>query len=210
MNEIKQRAKEHYPSVLLTFLSIVQALALELWWSSMQENEQLWNGGWVAWISWAQYLVVLLGILEVWLVYTSMVMRFIWLPGFQDTLFPFAVGIVEFSMVALTGPEHLPAWLCVLGLIFAMMVGSSHQTFIQARREAENDPYFADLKPATASDFKLSALLIAGIFAMALLLLLTQDRGALALGCVAICAGILIHQINDTRQFWNKSMGNPG
>jgi hypothetical protein len=51
---IRERAKEHFPSVLLTFLSIIQALAVELWWSSMQEADYLWQpeNSWAFWIGW--------------------------------------------------------------------------------------------------------------------------------------------------------------
>ena len=206
MSEIRKRAKEHFPSVLLTFLSIVQALALELWWSSMMEADYLWGGGWAAWIGWAQYFTVLLGILEIWLVYTSMVMRFIWLPSFRDTLFPFLVGIVEFSMVALIGPDSIPAWMCVLAVIFIMMVGDAHLTYVQARKEPENAKHFDRIKPATTDDFKLPAGMIAGIFAMALVLQLTGNQEALAFAGIAVCAGILIHQIDESRRFWNHSM----
>lgn len=206
MNELRNRAKEHFPSVLLTFLSIIQALAVELWWSSMQESDYLWQGGWGAWIGWAQYLTVLLGILEVWLVYTSMVMRFVWLPGFRDWVFPFLVGIIEFSMVELVNTDTLPAWMCVLGLVFAVMVYSSHQSFIQARREPENDHYFRTVKPATKKDFIPQYIAIAGIYASALALQITGDRGGFAFGCVLLCIGIIGYQIEDSRRFWNRSM----
>ena len=37
MNPLRDRAKEHFPTVLLTLLSIVQALSLELWWQYLSE-----------------------------------------------------------------------------------------------------------------------------------------------------------------------------
>ncbi len=208
MNSMRDRAKDHFPSVLLTFLSIIQALALEFWWSSMRQSEYLWSGGWDAWIGWAQFLAVLLGILEIWLVYTSLVMRFVWLPGFQDSVLPFVIGIIEFSLVDLMGPDHLPAWFCVLGVIFVVMIGSSHQTFIQARREPENDNYFHTVERATAKDFISQALTIAVIFAMGLVLKLTGNRESLAFACVALCVGFLALQVDLSRRFWNKSMSH--
>jgi hypothetical protein len=206
LSGIRRRAKEHFPSVLLTFLSIVQALALELWWSSMLENESLWAGGWDAWVGWAQYTTALLGILEIWLVYTGMVMRFIWLPGFNDTVFPFLVGIIEFSMVAVIGPEHLAAWMTILAVMFIIMVGSTHITFVQARQEPENDGHFRNVEPASRRDFSIQFLMIGGILAMALLLRITGNTEALAFWCIVLCAGILLHQIDVSRRFWNRSM----
>jgi hypothetical protein len=207
LTELRNRAREHFPSVLLTLLSIIQALAVELWWSSIRESDYLWSGGWDAWLGWAQYFVVLLGILEIWLVYTSMVMRFVWVPGFQDSIFPFLIGIMEFSMLELVGPDHVAAWMCVLGTIFVLMVVGSHQLFVQARQDPANARYFGSVRPASRDDFLIQAATVAGIFAMALLVYWTDSQGALAFGCIVVCAGILGYQIDDTRRFWERSMG---
>ncbi len=206
LNEIRERAKAHFPSVLLTFLSIIQAVALELWWSSMTENGSLWEGGWAAWLGWAQYTVILLGILEIWLVYTSLVMRFVWVPAFQDSVFPFVIGIIEFSMVALLGPQHLGNWIAVLGLMFLVMIGSNHLTFKKARGEPENERHFKNVEPAKAKDFVSQLVVVGGIFAMAAVVGLTGNREALALGCVVSCGLILLLQIEVSRRFWADSM----
>ncbi len=207
---MKKRAKEHFPSVLLTFLSIIQALALEFWWSSMRESDYLWEGGWDAWIGWGQYFAVLLGILEIWLVYTSLVMRFVWLPGFQDSILPFLIGIIEFCLIDLLSPDQLPAWMGVMGLIFGVVVASSQQTLLQARREPENATYFRTIKPAVAEDFLLQTAAIGMIFAMGLLLQWTGNREALALGCVVVCAVFLVYEVDSLRRFWNKAMEHVG
>lgn len=41
MTTIRNRAREHLPMVLLTLLSIVQALALELLWAQVRESARL-------------------------------------------------------------------------------------------------------------------------------------------------------------------------
>jgi hypothetical protein len=53
-----------------------QALALELYWNCFQESEFLWLGGWDALIGWLQMLVMPGGILLIWLLYESLVLRF--------------------------------------------------------------------------------------------------------------------------------------
>ena len=45
MESIRRRAMEIFPSVLLTVLSMVQALALELLWTRLGDSPYLWEGG---------------------------------------------------------------------------------------------------------------------------------------------------------------------
>jgi len=41
--KIRARAQAQFPGVLLTLISIIQALALELMWSKIMENPFLWQ-----------------------------------------------------------------------------------------------------------------------------------------------------------------------
>lgn len=50
MQTIRERTKEHFPSVLVTLLSIFQALALELLWGRVRESPYLFEGGLGAWL----------------------------------------------------------------------------------------------------------------------------------------------------------------
>lgn len=54
MKTIRNRARDRLPSVLLTLLSIVQALALEFLWSHISEAEYPFEPSWIAAISWLQ------------------------------------------------------------------------------------------------------------------------------------------------------------
>lgn len=68
-NQVTRRAKAHFPTVLLTLLSIVQALALELMWSHLAENAYLYAWTPVAVLGWLQLATTLLGVLLIWLIY---------------------------------------------------------------------------------------------------------------------------------------------
>ena len=46
MKSIRDRAKEQFPSVLLTLLSIVQALALEFLWDHSRHRPELYELSW--------------------------------------------------------------------------------------------------------------------------------------------------------------------
>lgn len=72
---MRDRAKEHFPMVLLTLLSIVQALALELLWSHVRGNDYLFEPSLVAALSWIQIAATFLGLVLIWVVYASNAMR---------------------------------------------------------------------------------------------------------------------------------------
>lgn len=54
MESIKQRAIEMLPSVMLTALSMIQALGIELLWSRIREPPYLWMSSLDAVIGWSQ------------------------------------------------------------------------------------------------------------------------------------------------------------
>ena len=43
MGSMGDRAQAHFPTVLLTLISIIQALALELLWAKIMKSEFLWT-----------------------------------------------------------------------------------------------------------------------------------------------------------------------
>ena len=63
MNQIRERAQKQFPAVLLTLISIIQALALELMWSTMMSLEYLWQFSITSLVTWGMLSVVLMGIL---------------------------------------------------------------------------------------------------------------------------------------------------
>ena len=84
--------------VLLTLVSIIQALALETLWSEIAEEGELAGGGFAGVMAALQGTVVLLSIVAVWLFFAHLVMRFAWVPGLRDTMGPFAIGLIEFVL----------------------------------------------------------------------------------------------------------------
>ena len=120
-NQISRRAKANLPTVLLTLLSIVQALALELMWTHLGEQPYLYTWSFIAFLSWLQIGATFLGILLIWLIYSDLVMRFSWVPATTDAIFPFLVGIVEFANISALGPNKIGLWFVLLGVLFAAM-----------------------------------------------------------------------------------------
>lgn len=210
MNSIRQRATSMFPSVMLTVLSMVQALALELLWTRLSESPFLWDGGWNALLGWAQVLAVLLGLLEIWLFYISLVLRLSWVPSMWDSVVPFGIGIIEFTLIELTRPDSIGLWLCTAAvlLIFAILAG--HHIAVRARRLDENQEFFSDIGRASRRDFILPAIAGAILVALGISIQLMGDPGLLALVSVVFVIWLIAQQAQLTRRFWQQSINeNP-
>lgn len=133
MNLIRNRAKEHFPSVLLTLLSIVQALALELLWEHIQEHSYLMEWSWSTFVSWLQIATTLFGIILIWVAYASNALRFRWVPSTIDSVYPFIIGLLEFTQIAVMGPGMVGQWTVLMAAMYGLMVMVSHFTMRRAR-----------------------------------------------------------------------------
>jgi hypothetical protein len=198
----RKRARELLPNVLLTLLSIVQALALETFWNRFQSSDYLWQGGWPAFLGWLQVLVIVMGIAEIWLFYVSLILRFTWVPGVRDMLLPFFIGLLQFTLVHLQGIERIGAWLLCLSVIFAVVVTESHLIFNQARRDPANQLFFIGVEPATLRDFKQSIALVGALALAGLLLMWTGNQSWLALVSLLYALGAISWQMNVTGYYW--------
>ena len=207
MNAMRDRAKEHFPTVLLTLLSIVQALALELLWSHLRESEYLFAFSWPAFISWIQITATLLGLVLIWVVYASNVMRFRWVPVTSDSVYPFLIGLLEFMLIETLGPDEIGQWLILMSVIFGMMVWVSHTTMRRARRDSDNFPYFSEFEPAVFSDFypQITVVVILALAGVGLLITGTTGVAAALSLLMTIC--ILGWQFYAAAKFWSQSVG---
>ena len=206
MNVMRNRAKEHFPSVLLTLLSIVQALALELLWSHVVETDFLFELTWIAVLSWAQISATFVGLVLIWVVYASNVMRFRWTPVTSDSVYPFFIGLVEFMLIESLGPDEIGHWLMLMGLTFGIMNWVAHVNLRRARQDADNAAFFVGRKPARLRDFYpeitiVSVLLIAGGY-----LLISNNQGFLAMFALLGTNILLVWQFYVAARFWERSM----
>ena len=194
--------------VLLTLLSIVQALALELLWSHVRASGYLFDMTWTALLTWIQIGTSLLGIVVIWVVYASTAMRFRWVPSTSDSVYPFIIGILEFILVETLTPGYMGWWIICLAIIFGLMTWVSHRTMRRARLDGENDEFFANLAPATARDFY-PAFSIFSVFTLAgIYLAVSGDRGILALLAVLAAAAVLVRQLIIAARFWELSVSD--
>jgi hypothetical protein len=202
VNQQTRRAREMLPSIIITVLSMMQALALELYWSRFQESEFLWQGGWEALLGWLQFAVMLMAILQIWLLYVSLVLRFSWLPSMEDTLIPFAIGLLEFSMISLLGPATLGPWFLSLAVLFILCTGASHAVFVRARQDPANEFFFRSMPAADWRDFVVSMVIIAVLALFGAALWITDNREVLPLAGLIFGLITLAYQFVLTHRYW--------
>lgn len=201
-NRISERVMTQFPVILLTFISIIQALALELMWGKVVDADYLWNWNFQALIAWGSIVVSMLGILQVWVLYSTLVLGFAWRPSMRDLLLPFLIGILQFTMVSLLGPVFNPLWLYTLAAIFLFGNYVAHITFRKARALEVNAAFFVGRTPATWRDFIWA---FTNIFTLTLLGILYTALGNpnwVALLAIAFANVALIVQMVTSGRLW--------
>jgi hypothetical protein len=206
VNAIRTRAKEHFPTVLLTLLSIVQALALELLWSHLHEADYLFQLSWIAAIAWLQIAATVLGIVLIWVVYSGNVMRFRWVPATSDSVFPFFIGLTEFMLIETLGPDEIGLWFIFMALVFGLMNWVAHTTMRRARLDGDNDAYFDIMEPAQLRDFYPGIAIVCGLALAGVYLLANDSSGILAMLALLATNGVLVWQFHQAAQFWELSV----
>ncbi|MCZ6890055.1 MAG: hypothetical protein O7H39_16335 [Gammaproteobacteria bacterium] len=206
MSTFRARAKDQFPTVMLTLLGIIQALALELIWAHLTEAPSLYTFTFTAVMMWLQIAATLIGIFLIWLIYASNVMRFRFVPTTADSAFPFLIGIVEFTLISFLGMETVSQWLLTMALIFVVMSWVSQSILRRARLDGDNDEYFSQVQPASWRDFYLSIGAVAWLTLAAAYVGLTGDRGWPAMILIASVSVLLSYQTYLTNMFWNRSL----
>ncbi len=206
MSILRDRAKNNFPMVLLTLLSIVQALALELLWGEVHEHPEFYQLSWVAVTGWLRVMSTFIGIIVIWLVYATNSMRFRWVPSTTDSIFPFVVGVVQFTMIDNLGPADLGRWLVSLAVIFGLMTWVAQLDLSRARQDEENAEYFKGIPPASRRDFLPALLTVAAIAISGMIVWQDGDVGWFARVAVVFAFTALVYQMYLTDVFWKRSM----
>ncbi len=207
MESMRSRAKQHLPHVLLTLLSIIQALALELFWAEVNELGLPFEWSWLAIGLWTQVAATFLGILVIWVVYATTVMRFSWVPGISDSVVPFFVGLLQFILIESLGPGSAGVWFYSLAAVFAVMHGETHLIMRRARRDPDNAEFFEQIAPATLRDFRVPAVMVLCVLAMGVFVSVRpEDQMAAGIGFL-VSLLILVWHMVFMGMFWKRTMG---
>lgn len=217
METIRTRATDSLPSVLLTLLGMIQAIALEVLWSRAMTAEHLKVAvrGWsqVAVTGWLQVASVFLGIVVIWLLYVSLVMRFRWLPSTRDSILPFVIGVGEFLLAERLEPEHLHWWLYAMAALFAVAAYTSWTSFQAARRHPDNREIFQTFVESRWESVGRPLLSVAVIALLGAAVQATGPGSLVGLAAVAITLGALAVQLQRLHAWWVLTVhaeGEPG
>lgn len=201
MSEQRERAREQLPQVLLGVLGILQALALELLWEQGVGGLDRWRAIDALGAGILQVACVFLGVVVVWLMYASLVMRFSWVPRFQDLIVPFVLGVLEFGLIGLMGPEHVAAFFGLLAVVFVTSAGTNfgiYRAIMTDRSRQEMRMGRAGYGPAAVTTLLLlPSAALAAYFG---------PGSWVTLGCLLLANGGLIAQIRVFGGFWRETV----
>lgn len=208
MDTIRNRAKDRFPMVLLTLLSIVQALALEFLWDHTRHRTEIFEISEVALLSWLQIAASLNVIILIWLMYAGMLMRFRWTPTVSDSIWPFLVGLIQFLMIEIMGAEKLALWIIVLALIYGATKFINHRAMKRARIDPANREFFDRYLPATLRDFAPQIIMVTTLILAGSWIWFSGHHGWFAI-CTLVGSLIgLGYEMHKAVSYWNISMGN--
>jgi hypothetical protein len=207
MDSIRNRAKKRFPTVLLTLLSIVQALALEFLWDHSRHRPELYEVSATALLAWLQIAATLNVVILIWLAYAGMVMRFRWTPTTADSIWPFFVGLIQFQLIDLMGTDNLGRWLVVLAVLFGLMSVVNHHAMKRARQDEANSEFFDQFDPATFKDFMPLCVTVVVLVITGVMLWNTDNSGWPAIAALLITAVGLANEVRNAAKYWRVSMG---
>ncbi len=211
MGRTQDRAKELSPTLVLTLLSIVQALALEVLWSTVKESPFLWAGDMRAAIGWAQVGIAFQGIVVLWVAYVGLTVRFVWVPRVHDVVVPFMLGIPEFVLASVLDTHWLPAWLLVLAVLFIVATVTNATIFSAAAQLEDNREHFESARqdPAAFGVMALYgplALFVSMIAVAAGLVAIFGGDSPVALAALVLTNLVLVMQFLQIRLYWNRAL----
>ncbi len=206
MHPAAERAKEQLPSVLLTLTSIIQALSLEVLWSSASAAPHLWAQGPALITGWLQIAAVFQIVVLIWLYYAQLIMRFRWVPTVRDSIVPFLFGLGQFALAELIQPESLHLWLYVLAGVFVLAWVSSTATFRAARQDPDNDWYFAQFSRSLVAQYGPPAATLVLLLMLALITQWVESSGPWAVAAMVGATLVLLVQIALQQYYWKRTV----
>src|SRR5262245_10586291 len=142
MSSLRDDAKRLFPTITLTLVSIVQALALQALLQGALDPLANHGEGAAFALRMFQVVGVFLMLVIVWHEYVLGVVRFRYVIGLQDSLIPFVLGFAELGVIEATYNAPLETWFLWQALALAVGVWIYwHQTW-----RARHDPEAGDIR----------------------------------------------------------------
>ena len=131
IKEHKHRWREHaierFPPILITLISIIQAIALENWWGSLHANLFNMEFSIVFLNSLILHLIVLINVFFIWVMYFQQALRLNWVPRTIDFVLPFYIGIMQFLLIQVATNETI-GYFMFIGMLIVHATGTVRRT----------------------------------------------------------------------------------
>lgn len=206
MQDITSRVKHNVPALVLTLLGIMQAFALELLWSFIVETPYLFALTWQALLSWLQVSITLIGTILVWVSYATNVTRFLWVPTMQEFVMPFAVGLIQFSIIQMLTVQLIGPWMVLVAVLILTINWIAHSTMRKARLDGDNSDFFTGTTTASWRDFQLAIGSIALLLVYGIYEWVFAPFNAATLSILLITLGLLLVQFRLMAVWWSRSV----
>jgi hypothetical protein len=207
MDTIKNRARKQFPAVLLTLLSIVQAIALESLWNKLAGHSDLFALTLQALQIWLQFTISLGVIILLWLSYVGLTIRFRWTPAFSDSVLPFLIGLIEFLLIELIEPGRLGVWMLTLALVAALSIVIDFRFMRRARLDPDNAEFFDAVLPATWRDFMPQVLVVVYAISAGVWLVFDETHIWFSLLTLLVVLAAILQNAFLQASYWRKTIG---
>ena len=207
MDTIKNRARKQFPAVLLTLLSIVQAIALESLWNKLVSHPDLFAPTLQALQIWLQFTISLGVIILLWLTYVGLTLRFRWTPAFSDSVLPFLIGLVEFLLIELIEPGKLGLWMLTLAVVAVLSITIDFRLMRRARQDPDNSEFFDSVLPATWRDFISQVLAVAFAISAGLWLIVDETHTWFSVLTLLVALAAVLQNAFLQASYWRKTIG---
>ena len=196
--------------MLLTLLSILQAIALDMLWSKSiaQMGPIELTPLYITAV--LQALATLLILIMVWTSFVSLLMRFVWIPSMLDTALPFLVGILQFALIEHARPDRLGEWFILQSALILVITYVTHIYYKKARLDPENSEFFKSLSPATWRDMIPEFVWAFVAFVVGMAILMLDIDGWLKCATIVVVVSALAHFVIQQNKFWIKSFQSEG
>lgn len=125
-----------------------------------------------------------------------------------DSIMPFLVGLIQFMLIDLMGPDNLGKWTLVLGLIAVVMTYLDHSSMRRARRDPDNREFFEKIRAAEWRDFIPQGISVLFSVVAGTWLWYSGDYGWIALLVLLFALTALAYNAYIQAKFWRVSMGD--
>ena len=202
--ELRKHIRDNHPSVYLTLVSIIVALALEDLFSLVRDIYGVGVPETGAVLLWLQIVGAFGAALSVWVGYCHILITTRWILGIWDALSVMSLLIVLFVINTTVGVENPAWWFFAMG---ALPLAGGIILYINLRRAATEPGVVNDALPAPNNGLIYFTMCLASINLLFGLLVIT-GAAATELFAAVVVAGVFSWSFLWVRA-WRKSVGLP-